>query len=470
MPITLDIYKGKQIAVMGLGRSGIATVRALIDGGVKVFAWDDNEDSRNKAEALGAEINELSNTNTLKLMEALILSPGIPHTHPAPHPIAQAAKDAGIPIIGDIELLYKSAPTANYIGITGTNGKSTTTALIGHILKDAGSKVEVGGNLGFPVLDLNPLTTDGSYVLEMSSYQLELLDSQKFNIALLLNITNDHLERHGGVEGYIAAKMNIFARQTVNDIAIIAVDDDRTAGIAEALTNGPARVVVVSATQEISGGVYIKDGHIIDDLDGNAVDVFQMSFATTLPGIHNAQNAVAAYAVCKLSGLDTKVIIDALSDFPGLAHRQQMIAIIDDIAFVNDSKATNAEATARALACYGNIYWIAGGVEKDGGYADLRPYMQNISHAFLIGKAANNMAVAFDGFLTTTISDNLSTAINQANGMAKADGKRGSVVLLSPACASFDQFKDFEARGDAFIKFVKALPGVKHKFFVEEAA
>ena len=470
MTIIVDIFSGKQVAVMGLGRSGLASVHALVDGGAKVFAWDDNEDSRNKATALGAEIKDLSDAATLKLMEALILSPGIPHTHPAPHPVAQAAKLADIPIIGDIELLYKSAPKANYIGITGTNGKSTTTALIGHILKDAGRNVEIGGNLGFPVLDLAPLSSDGTYVLEMSSYQLELLDTQKFNIALLLNITNDHLERHGGVEGYIAAKMNIFARQSANDVAIIAVDDDRTAGIAEALTHSAARVVPVSATCEVPGGIYIKDGHIIDDLEGKQIDVFQMSFATTLPGIHNAQNAVAAYAACRLSGLDSKEIIDAISDFPGLAHRQQMIAIIDDVAFVNDSKATNAEATARAMACYGNIYWIAGGIAKDGGYADLDPYLQNIRHAFLIGEAANNMAQHFNEYINLTISDDLTNAVEQANNLAKAEGKRGAVILLSPACASFDQYKDFEARGDAFIDCVKKTPGSKRKFFVAEAA
>ena len=478
MTITLNIYNNQSIAVMGLGRSGLSTIAALIDGGAKVFAWDDNENSRDIAAKLGANICNLSNHDIIKTMRLLILSPGIAHLHPAPHPVAKAAKDAGVKIIGDIELLYQQIPNANYIGITGTNGKSTTTALIGHILKDAGYITEIGGNLGFPVLDLTPLDHGGSYILEMSSYQLELLATQKFNIALLLNITNDHLERHGGIDGYIAAKMNIFARQNKDDTAIIAIDDDRTAGICQALSNRSARVIAISTKHVINGGIYIKDNHIIDDLDGKSADVFNMSFATTLPGLHNAQNAIAAYAACRVMGLEAKEIIDAISDFKGLSHRQQMVAIIDNIAFVNDSKATNTEATARALGCYKNIYWIAGGIEKDSDYSNITPFFKNINHGFLIGKSAKNMAKNLNNnanekmiaSLDLTISGDLKTAINQAFAMAISDGKKGSVILLSPACSSFDQFKNFEIRGDQFIKQIHMLSGKNLKFFTKDAA
>ncbi len=479
MTIALNIFNNQSIAVMGLGRSGVATIGALIDGGAKVFAWDDNKNSRDKAAKLGASICDLSNFNIIKSMQFLILSPGIAHNHPSPHPVAKAAKDAGVKIIGDIELLYQQIPNANYIGITGTNGKSTTTALIGHILKDAGYITEIGGNLGFPVLDLQPLDQTGNYVLEMSSYQLELLEIQKFNIALLLNITNDHLERHGGIDGYIAAKMNIFARQNKDDIAIIAVDDDRTAGICQALSNRPARVIAISTTHVMDGGIYLKDNHIIDDLDGKCDDVFNMSFATTLPGLHNAQNAIAAYATCRVMGLKSKDIINAISDFKGLAHRQQMVAIIDNIAFVNDSKATNIEAATRALGCYKNIYWIAGGVEKNDDYSDIKPFLNNINHGFIIGKSAKTMAKNLKSScenadnkiiksLDLKISNSLECAITQAFQMAKSDDKKGSVILLSPACASFDQFKNFENRGEEFIKQVKLLSGKNCKFFIED--
>ncbi len=478
MTIALNIYNNQSIAVMGLGRSGLATITALIDGGAKIFAWDDNKNSRDIASKLGANICDLSNPDIIKSMQALILSPGIAHNHPAPHPVAKAAKDAGVKIIGDIELLYQQIPNANYIGITGTNGKSTTTALIGHILKDTGYITEIGGNLGFPVLDLAPLDQEGSYVLEMSSYQLELLATQKFNIALLLNITNDHLERHGGIDGYIAAKMNIFARQNKNDTAIISIDDDRTSGICQALSHKPARVIAISTKHVMDGGVYLKDNHIIDDLDDKCKDVFNMSFATTLPGLHNAQNAIAAYTACRVIGLKPKDIIDAISDFKGLAHRQQIIAIIDNIAFVNDSKATNAEATTRALGCYKNIYWIAGGIEKNSDYSNITPFFKNINHGFLIGKSAKDMAKNLNikanektiNSLDLTISGDLKTAINQAFAMAISDGKKGSVILLSPACASFDQFKNFETRGDQFIKQIHMLSGKNRKFFTEDAA
>ena len=323
MGIRIDSYKDKTVAVMGLGRSGLSTVRALIAGGATVRAWDDNEASRAKAAELGAEIAPLDSQDALAGSTALVLSPGIPHTHPTPHPVAVAAKANGLPIIGDIELLGLSAANANYVGITGTNGKSTTTTLIGHILENAGRSCQVGGNLGIPALDLEPLAGDGSYVMEMSSYQLELTHTLTFHIGLLLNISNDHLDRHGGMDGYVAAKMRLFDHQGAEDVAIVAVDDDRCAGIADALTHGARRVIPVSARHVVPGGVYLQDGHIVDDLDGEAKQVLKLAIATTLPGVHNAQNAVAAYAACRVMNLDADVIVDGICSYPGLPHRQQ---------------------------------------------------------------------------------------------------------------------------------------------------
>lgn len=467
MAVIAHPYKDKTIAVMGLGKAGLSAVRALCAAGAKVRAWDDNAAHREEAAAVGAEICDLSDTAAFDGVSAMVMSPGIPHTHPAPHKSAIAAKATNTPIIGEVALLAAAQPKARYVGITGTNGKSTTTALIGHILTHARKKVGIGGNLGTPSLDLEPLDEDGTYVLEMSSYQLELSPIH-FHGAVLLNITPDHLARHGGMDGYVAAKMHIFDNQTSDDFAVVAIDDDRCAGLAEALTHGARRVIPVSSQHEATSGVYVRGTELIDDLDGEAKAVLDLSIVTTLPGIHNWQNVAAAYATVRMLDISQKVACDAISDYPGLPHRQQMIGIIDGIAYVNDSKATNAEAAAKALSCYGDIYWIAGGVEKEGGYKELDRYLPHIRHAFLIGEGANSIADYLGDKVPHTISGDLDIAIAQASTLAREEGAQRPVVLLSPACASFDQYSSFETRGDHFLSLVHDLPGQIRQFFVKK--
>jgi UDP-N-acetylmuramoylalanine--D-glutamate ligase len=452
-------FKDIKIGVLGLGRSGLVAARALAAGGARVMAWDDAPKAREKAAAEGVPIVDLK-TADLSGMPALVLSPGIPHTHPAPHPVVVRARDAGAEIMGDIELLARTQREATTVGITGTNGKSTTTSLIAHIIASAGRKVAVGGNLGTPALSLAPLDRDGTYVLEMSSYQLELTHSLVFDAAILLNVTPDHIDRHGGMDGYIAAKQRIFRDQATPQAAIVGVDDDICRGIHDRLArDGKQTVVPISAERRIAGGVYVADGILTDDTAGAAVTVIDMAGVARLPGIHNWQNAAAAYAVVRQLGVATDVAADAIRTFPGLAHRQELIATIDGVRYVNDSKATNADAAAKALACYETVYWIAGGLAKEGGIASLAPYFRRIRHAFLIGDAAAAFADTLEGAVHCRRSGELAAALNAARELALAERSKDAVVLLSPACASFDQYSDFEARGEAFRRLVQALPG-----------
>jgi UDP-N-acetylmuramoylalanine--D-glutamate ligase len=395
-------------------------------------------------------------------MRTLVLSPGIPHTHPAPHPVVARARAAGAEIIGDIELLARTQREAAYIGITGTNGKSTTTALLGHIMSANGRDVAVGGNLGTPALSLEEIGAGGSYVLEMSSYQLELTRSITWDVAVLLNITPDHLDRHGGMEGYIASKKSIFHRQTKPRAAVIGIDDEICRGLHAGLARKAEQVVIpISAERRAEGGVYAADGWLVDELDGEAARVVELAALPRLPGAHNAQNAAAAYAAARHVGVPAQAAVAALVSFPGLAHRQELVATIDGVRYVNDSKATNAEATARALVCYDDIYWIAGGLPKEGGIASLEPHFPRIRRAFLIGKAADEFARTLEGKVAFSRAGDLATATREASALAAAEHRVGAVVLLSPACASFDQFANFEERGAAFRRLVEALPGAR---------
>ena len=456
MVIAVDAYRDREIAVMGLARSGLASVRALVAGGAQVLAWDDAADRRAQAEAAGARIVPLHDHTDWQGIAALVLSPGIPHTHPAPHPVAQAARAAGVPIIGDVELLVHACPHARYVGITGTNGKSTTTALVGHVLRRAGRKVEIGGNIGRAVLELEPLGPEGIYVLEMSSYQLELTPSASFDAAILTNITPDHLDRHGGMAGYVAAKRLIFRNQTQGCVAIVGVDTPDSAAIAADLKDGPGLCVPISAAKAQPTGVAIVDRRLLDQAFG-AGAILSLPTLPSLPGVHNMENAAAAYAACRAMGVDIDSIRDGLTSFPGLEHRQQLCAVLDGIPFVNDSKATNPDAAAKALASYPRIVWIAGGRAKDGGFAALNPVLSNVVHAILIGEAAEAMETWLDGRVPVSRAAGIEDAVTQSLALAKRDGARGPVVLLSPACASFDQFSDFEARGCAFARAVSAL-------------
>jgi UDP-N-acetylmuramoylalanine--D-glutamate ligase len=456
--IDLPFFDGHCVAVFGLGISGLAAARALVASGAEVWAWDDDETRRAAAEQ-EVPLVDLYAADWSR-PASLVLSPGIPHSHPAPHPIAAKAKREGVEIIGDIELLARARPQAHYIGITGTNGKSTTTALIGHVMAGAGRQSETGGNLGRPAMAFEALGADGSYVLEMSSYQLELTRSITFDIAVLLNLSADHLDRHGGLDGYLAAKRRIFRHQGKRHTAVVGVDDsfcrDLCAGLSAA---GEQIVVPISAVETARGGVYVADGMLTDDTEGQAAPVLDLRGLERLPGVHNWQNAAAAFAACKAARIAPPRITEGLQSFPGLPHRQELLGSLAGVRYVNDSKATNAEATARALACYRNIYWILGGQAKAGGLAGLESYYPRIAEAFLIGESENDFAAALAGRVKLQRCGDLATAVAAASVAARRSAAPEPVVLLSPACASFDQFANFEARGEAFRAAVRGLPG-----------
>jgi UDP-N-acetylmuramoylalanine--D-glutamate ligase len=459
--IAVDTYRGEAVAVLGLARSGLVAAQALQRGGAQVMAWDDAPARREAAAALGVPLVDLPGAG-LGSARALVLSPGIPHSFPAPHPVAARARDAGVPIIGDIELLARTCPAARYVGITGTNGKSTTTALIGHIVAGAGRRVAVGGNLGVPALQLDALAEDGIYVLEMSSYQLELTHSLAFDVAVLLNVTPDHLDRHGGMAGYVAAKKHIFDHQRLPQAAVIGIDDSICRDVAETLAaSGNHRVVPVSAMGAAPGGVGVEDGWLVDGMAGAARRVLDLRRAPNLPGSHNWQNAAAAFAAARCLGIATAAALEGILSFPGLAHRQELVAVIDGVRYVNDSKATNADAAAKALACYDAIHWIAGGLPKSDGIGSLAPLFPRVRQAYLIGQATDEFAATLEARVPYARCGELAAAVQAARAAALAEAKAGAVVLLSPACASFDQFANFEERGHAFRRLVDAVPGVR---------
>jgi UDP-N-acetylmuramoylalanine--D-glutamate ligase len=448
---------GRTYAVFGLARSGMAAAKVLAANGARVWAWDDNTASHGKAAAAGIPLVDLYHCDWAAVSE-LVLSPGIPHTHPKAHPVAALAKQHDCAIIGDMELLARAETGARFVGITGTNGKSTTTSLIGHILKQAGLSTEVGGNLGTAALDLQPLDISGVYVLEASSYQLELMPSMVFDVAVLLNITPDHLDRHGGMDGYVAAKLRIFERQTPKQAAIIGIDDEHCRAINQKVAGlKQQRVIPISVASRAAGGVYAEAGKLIDDMAGDGRSVMTLADAPRLPGLHNWQNIAAAYAACRALGIAVEKIVAGVKSFPGLAHRQELIATIGGVAYINDSKATNADATEKALACYQPIYWILGGRAKETGLDGLEPYYPRIAHAFLIGEATDRFAAALQGRVAFSKCGTLDAAVTAAHDMARREATPGAVVLLSPACASFDQYANFEERGDAFRRAVLAL-------------
>jgi len=457
--IDLTGYQGKTIGVLGLGRSGLSAARTLNRCGAEVWAWDDDAGARSRALGEGFEPVDLAGRD-LTAVDTLILSPGIPHTYPAPHPVVDAIKRAGVPVIGDIELLVGACPDAVYVGVTGTNGKSTTTALIGHVLESAGRRVGVGGNLGTPALELETLADDGTYVLEMSSYQLEITPSLACDVAILLNISADHLDRHGGMDGYVTAKKRIFENQRRDQVAVVGIDDPVAAGIhADLAASGGRRVIAVSGHQKAPGGVYIEDGYLIDDLDGEVVRRSEIADIISLPGAHNGQNAAAAFAAARALGIDPAEAVRGIRSYPGLAHRQEAVSLVDGVLYVNDSKATNVDAASRALACYDSVFWIAGGRSKGDDIDALHPHLDRVREAFLIGEAAEALGASLEGRVPWTDCGDLETAIESARLRAAQNTARNAVVLLSPACASFDQFDNFEARGEAFKRLVHELPG-----------
>jgi UDP-N-acetylmuramoylalanine--D-glutamate ligase len=456
----IKTLNGKPVAVFGLGLSGLATINALKAAGASVIAWDDKIPAQQAAEKLGANIMPLDVT-ALENCACLILAPGVPYTH-NPHAVVIAAQEAGVEIIGDLEILHRVNHGHKTIGITGTNGKSTTTALTAHILNSAGKTSSMGGNIGKPVLDLDIPKNDGAFVLEISSYQVDLCPTFRPDIAALMNITPDHIDRHGSVEGYAAAKEHMFEGE---GLAVIGVDDEPSVTIYEhmlAFETGTRKVVPVSCNRELESGIYVLDGQLYDRMDGALpLPPISLNGITTLMGTHNHQNAAIAYAICKLCGLKADEILTHIKTYPGLPHRQFTARTINGVAYINDSKATNAVSAGKALASYSNIYWIAGGRPKEGGLNGLENLLSNVKHTFIIGEAMEE----FSGWLTLhsaphTNSGTLQAALAQAHDMAQAArGQPGGagVVLLSPACASFDQFKSFEERGNVFMNLIMDL-------------
>ncbi|MCK5295309.1 MAG: UDP-N-acetylmuramoyl-L-alanine--D-glutamate ligase [Alphaproteobacteria bacterium] len=448
-------FAGKTFAVMGLGRSGIASAKALIASGAVVKVWDDNLEKRKNAENFN--LTDFENIG-LDGVDFLVWSPGIPHTLPKSHHVAEMARSLKIPLITDINLLNQAQPDAKYICITGTNGKSTTTALTKHIFSKAGFKAQIGGNFGVPVMELEPFDETGVYVLELSSYQLEIGFPVKSDVSVLLNITPDHIDRHGDMEGYISAKKRLFLNQKQNQTAIINIDDENVRHIhAEMQTVSGIKTIPTSINEIAPNGVYVKGSILIDDMDRKRAEIMDLRQAKSLQGCFNWQNVTSAYAIARINGIEPENIVDSIMTFKGLAHRQEHIATINGIDYINDSKATNAVAAENALSCYENIYWIAGGKAKEGGISDLSKYFNRIRHTFLIGEATEDFAETLKDTVQYTISETLSTAVKQAKAMAEKDDISGAVVLLSPACASFDQFSSFENRGDAFRDIVKTI-------------
>ena len=455
-------FEGKTVAVFGLARTGLAAARALIAGGAEVAVWDERAQGLASAQAEGLEIVDLSVAEWSRF-DALMLSPGVPLTHPEPHWTVRMARQAGVEILGDIELFARTVNLApahkrpRIVAITGTNGKSTTTALVGHLCAQAGRDTRVGGNIGVGVLDLPDMHGGAVYVLELSSYQLDLTSSLKPDVAILLNISPDHLDRHGGMEGYVAAKRRILMNQDQGDIAVIGVDDPWGQRLCTEVTASNRRTIVpVSASKAIGRGVYALQGMLYDATGDRAVQVADLNRARSLPGRHNWQNAAAAYAAVRGLGAPVSEIAEGLLSFPGLAHRMETVAHIRGVRFVNDSKATNSDAARQALSSYPKVYWIAGGRAKDGGIDSLADLFPRIKRAYLIGEAAGQFASALEGQASYLDCRDLRVAVAQAFADAQASGE-GGIVLLSPACASFDQFADFEARGEAFRSAVLEL-------------
>lgn len=459
--IEVDCYRGKTVAVFGLARSGISSALSLSAGGANVLGWDDREPARKVAAQAGVRVQTLDGIDWRDIA-ALVLSPGVPLTHPAPHPYVLKARDARTEVIGDVELFFRAirkpgaSSDCRIVCITGTNGKSTTTALAGHLLQHLGYEAEVGGNIGKPVLDLARPSARRAYVLELSSFQIDLTPSLHPDVAVLINVTPDHLDRHGTMENYARVKSAIFALQSRGDHAVVGVDDAYSSQTCTLMSaRGDVNVVPVSVGKVLGRGIFVVDGVLFDATGATSREVMDLKALSHLPGAHNWQNLAIAYAAVKPLVKDPAEIARAMPSFPGLEHRIETVGSCKGVRFINDSKATNAEAAARALACFDRIHWVAGGKAKDGGIESLAPFFPRIRHAYLIGDAMDSFAVTLRGTVAHTASVTLESAMRQAFAAAKAEG--GGVVLLSPACASFDQFRDFEHRGNEFKRIFKMI-------------
>jgi len=462
--IPVTSFAGKKVAVFGLGGSGLVGAKALLAGGANVIAWDDNAASLEKASAAGIPAADLHQADWSKIA-ALVLAPGVPLTHPEPHWVVKLAQKAGVEVIGDVELFCRErrrhAPGTPFVAITGTNGKSTTTALIAHLVASAGMDAQLGGNIGTAILSLEPPAPNRVHVVECSSYQIDLAPTLDPSIGILINLTEDHLDRHGTMAHYAAVKEHLVAGVPQNGTAIVGVDDDWCRAIAGRLDRSGKRVVRISVHEPLADGIYIDGQRIMRASSAGASVIAELSGIGSLRGLHNAQNAACAAAAALALGNAPAVIQAGMRSFPGLAHRMEEVGRRGAVLFVNDSKATNADSTAQALACFRDIYWIAGGKPKTGGIESLRSFFPRIRKAYLIGEAAGDFAKTLAGDVPHEIDGTLDKAVAAATRDAEASTASEPVVLLSPACASFDQYRNFEVRGDAFRTLVLALPGLK---------
>ena len=451
--------------MLGLGRSGLATARALVAGGAEALLWDDSPEARATAQAEGFTCTDLTRHAALEGVAALITSPGIPHLYPAPHPAIARALELGVPVDNDIGLFFRSYATPDWddfdtaprvVCVTGSNGKSTTTALIHHILQVAGRPTQMAGNIGRGVLDIDPAQDGEVVVLELSSYQTDLARSLTPDVAVFTNLSPDHLDRHGGIGGYFAAKRRLFA-EGGPDRAVIGVDEAAGRYLAGQLAEGPGddRVIRISSGQKLEGfgwAVFARKGFLAEWRKGKQVASVDLRGVPGLPGAHNHQNACAAYAACRSLGVAPKLIEQAFHGFAGLPHRSQLVGERAGVRFINDSKATNVDSAAKALQAFARIRWIAGGMGKEGGIKALLPYVGSVSKAYLIGHSARDFALEL-GAVPHEICETMARAVMRAAAEAEA----GEVVLLAPAAASFDQYPNFERRGEDFMAQVKAL-------------
>ncbi len=461
--ISVRGYEAERVAILGLGRSGLSAARALRAGGAELLVWDDNAAARDTAAAEGFAVADLTRPEAWQGIAALIVSPGIAHLYPAPHRVVRLAWEAGVPVDNDIGLFFRSLATGEWdhhdspprvIAVTGSNGKSTTAALIHHILRDAGRAVQLAGNIGRGVLDIDPPGDGGIVVLELSSYQTELARALTPDIAVFTNFSPDHLDRHGGLGGYFAAKRRLFA-EGGPERAIIGVDEVEGQYLANQMAEGggDGRLIRVSADRKLAGPgwmVFARKGFLAEWRKGRQVAAIDLRAVAGLPGAHNHQNACAAYAAARTLGLAPKLIEQAFHSFEGLPHRSQLVAEAGGVRFVNDSKATNADSAARALAAFPRIRWICGGLEKEGGLGPVTAQLGHVAKAYVIGREAAAFALHL-----ADIPHEVCETMERAVARAAEEATDGDTVLLAPATASFDQYDNFEKRGEDFIAQVK---------------
>jgi UDP-N-acetylmuramoylalanine--D-glutamate ligase len=461
--IPVTTFAGQKVAVFGLGGSGLASASALLAGGADVVGWDDSAETVAKATSAGIPTSDLRAIDWSRIA-ALVLAPGVPLTHPAPHWTVGLARAAAVEVIGDIELFCRErrahAPDAPFVAITGTNGKSTTTALTAHLMSAGGHDAQIGGNIGTAILSLEPPRAGRVHVIECSSYQIDLAPTLDPSVGILLNVTEDHLDRHGTLRNYAAVKERLVAGVQPSGTAIVGVDDNWSAAAADRIERAGKRLLRVSVRRPLPDGLYVEAEQIMQAAGGTARAIAHIGGIGSLRGVHNAQNAAGAAGAALALGLSTQAIQQGLVSFPGLAHRMEQVGRKGRVLFVNDSKATNADSTAQALACFTDMFWIAGGKPKTGGIGSLAGFFPRIRKAYLVGEAAAGFAQEVEGRVPHVVAGTLDRAVELAARDAEASDVAEPVVLLSPACASFDQYRNFEVRGDKFRELVRALPGL----------